>query len=151
MAYHTNIPASYLILMQDNQILLLRRANTWYEDGNYSLIAGHVDPGETFTECIMREAEEEAGITLLPEYLRVAHIIHRDSGQAVGNERIDAFFVATKREWTLQNKEPHKCDDLSWFPLDQLPDNIIPYIKHTIQAIQQNISYSEYGRRREAK
>jgi hypothetical protein len=36
---HTNIPASYLILMKDNNVLLLRRFNTGYEDGNYSMIA----------------------------------------------------------------------------------------------------------------
>ena len=54
---HTNIPASYLVLFDHNKVLLLRRFNTGYEDGNYSLIAGHVEEGETFTKCIIREAK----------------------------------------------------------------------------------------------
>ncbi|MFH1669466.1 MAG: NUDIX domain-containing protein [Candidatus Woesearchaeota archaeon] len=61
---HQNVPASYLTLFKDDKVLLLRRFNTGYEDGNYSMVAGHVDPGETFTQCIIREAKEEAGIEL---------------------------------------------------------------------------------------
>lgn len=30
------IPAVYLLLRQDNEVLLLRRANTGYQDGKYS-------------------------------------------------------------------------------------------------------------------
>ena len=61
------VPASYIVLMRDNQVMLLKRFNTGYEDGKYSLIAGHVDEGETFTQCIIREAKEESGILLKPE------------------------------------------------------------------------------------
>ena len=39
----------------------------------------------------------------------------------------------------------HKCDDLSWFDLDDLPDNIILYIKQAINRIRDNIHYSEHG------
>lgn len=37
------ICAVYLLLIKENQILLLKRANTGYEDGKYSLVAGHMD------------------------------------------------------------------------------------------------------------
>ena len=36
----------YLILVKDGKTLLLRRTNTGYEDGNYGLVAGHVDGNE---------------------------------------------------------------------------------------------------------
>ncbi len=142
---HQNIPASYLTLIKGNKILLLRRYNTGYEDGNYSMIAGHVDPGETFTQCIIREAEEEAGILLKPKDLEVVHVMHRNSGTSENNERVDVFFIAEKWDGEITNKEPHKCDDLSWFDLDNIPENIIPYIKQVIEGIRNKIYYSEYG------
>lgn len=140
-----SVPASYLALSKDNKILLLRRFNTGYEDGNYSLIAGHVDLGENFTQCMIREAAEEADIILTPIDLQVAHVMHRNTPDVKSNERIDVFFVA--KQWTgdIINKEPHKCDDLSWFDLDNLPENIIPYIKQAIDCIKNKILYSEHG------
>jgi len=139
---HQNIPASYLVLIRDGQILLIRRYQTGFQDGNYSMVAGHVDKGETFTKAIIREAEEEAGLKLTAEQIRVAHIMHRKS---IDSERIDVFFVADSWKGEPCNREPNKCDDMSWFPLDNLPENTIPYIKQAIDSIRKNIFYSEHG------
>jgi len=142
--FHKIIPAAYLIPIKDNKILLLRRANTWYEDWNYSMIAWKVDSGETFTKCIIREWKEEAWITLKPEDLTVAHIMHRNPWLETDNQRIDTYFISEKREWEITNMEPHKCDDLSWFDLNNLPENTIPYIKKVLENINNKIFYSEY-------
>ena len=40
------IVAVHLFLLRNDEIILLRRFNTGYEDGNYSLIAGHIDGNE---------------------------------------------------------------------------------------------------------
>src|SRR3989338_4980939 len=93
---HKIVPASYLVLMRENKILLSRRFNTGYEDGKFSLIAGHVEEGETFTQCLVREAKEEAGILLFPQDLEVAHVMQRDSHTPENNERVDVFFIARK-------------------------------------------------------
>lgn len=145
---HKVVPASYLVLMKDNKILLLRRFNTGYEDGKYSMVAGHVDKGETFTQCIIREAEEEAGIILKPEDLKVAHVMCRNSGTEENNERVDLFFIAENWGGKIENREPNKCDDLSWFDLNNLPDNIIFYIKQAIDCIKNKVFYSEQGWRK---
>jgi 8-oxo-dGTP diphosphatase len=71
------IPAVYLLLRQDDEVLLLRRANTGYQDGKYSLIAGHLDGDELATEGMIREAKEEAGITIVKEDLKFVHLAHR--------------------------------------------------------------------------
>ncbi len=142
---NNTVPASYLVLIREDKILLLRRCNTGYEDGNYSFIAGHVEPGESSTSCIIREAEEESGIILKPEDLKVVHIMHRDSGQKNVNQRIDVFFTAERWSGEITNMEPDKCDDLSWFDINNIPENTIPYIKTVIANIRNTTFYSEYG------
>lgn len=140
-----NIPASYLTLIKDNKILLLRRFNTGYQDGQYSMVAGHVELGETFTQCVIREAKEEAGVLVKQEDLKVAHVMHRSSDYCQNDERVDVFFVADKWDGKIKNMEPHKCDDLSWFDLGDLPKNIIPYIRQAIEGIINTTYYSEHG------
>lgn len=142
MDRHRIVPASYLVLIKENKILLLRRFNTGYEDGKYSMIAGHLDGKESFTQAIIREAKEEASITLKPENLNVVHTMNRNEG--IGNERIDVFIQARKWGGTPKIMEPGKCDAMEWFDLDSLPDSTIPYVRQAIESIKKDIHYSEY-------
>lgn len=131
----------YLLLIKDGKVLLLKRANTGYEDGKYSLPAGHADGAESARVATCREAKEEIGLDLQPDNLEFAHFMHRIEN----DERVDAFFTAEKWQGQPQNMEPEKCDDLSWFPLDNLPENTIPYIRKAIECFQNRIFYSESG------
>lgn len=135
------LSAVHLLLRRDDHILLLRRYNTGYEDGNYSVIAGHLDGGETVQAAMIREAKEEAGITLSPADLRVVGVMHRLSN----DERIDFFLAANHWQGEITNGEPHKCDHLGWFPLDNLPANIIPYVKRGLQNYQTGTWFDSFG------
>lgn len=135
--------ASYLLLIHEGKVLLLRRSNTGYEDGNYSVPAGHAEPGETFTQAIVREAKEEANVTLNDTDLRVSHVMHRSNQK--DREYVDTFFIAENWSGEPTNMEPNKCDDLSWFPVTDLPKNIIPYVAQAIENSVKNVMYSEYG------
>ena len=137
------IPAVYLILRRNNEVLLLQRANTGYQDGKYSVIAGHMDGNELGTAAIIREAKEEAGIDLAPEALKFVHLVHR-LNKGSGDERIDIFYEAYGWSGEVLNAEPHKCSDLSWFSLDQLPDDTIPLIRNVLNSVNANRHYSEY-------
>jgi 8-oxo-dGTP diphosphatase len=138
----TAVPASYLVLQKEKSVLLIRRFNTGYEDGKYSLIAGHVDADENFTMALIREAEEEANIILRPENLKVGHVMHRRTPDSY---RLDVFFVAKEWQGDLKNLEPHKCDQMEWFDLDGLPEELIPYIGQAINCINKGVFYSEFG------
>lgn len=135
------IPEVHLLLFRENQTLLLLRKNTGYEDGNYSVVAGHPEGNETFTSAMCREAYEEAGIKISPDDLKFVQVMHRKSD----HERISFFFTTDKWEGEIINNEPDKCGDLSWFSLEKLPDNIITYIKKAIENYLKKISYSEFN------
>jgi 8-oxo-dGTP pyrophosphatase MutT (NUDIX family) len=69
--------AVHLFLIKDGNILLLRRYNTGYENGNYSIVAGHIDGNEHIYNAMIREANEEAGINILKENLETIQVVHR--------------------------------------------------------------------------
>ena len=135
------IPEVHLVLMENHRVLLLKRHNTGYEDGNYSLIAGHMDGNETARGAMAREANEEAGLTIFPEHLTLCHVMHRMADE----ERLSFFFTTEKWQGVPQNMEPEKCSDLSWFTLNPLPDNMVPYIRTALGHILNKTPYSEFG------
>jgi len=134
------IPSVYLVLIKNNKILLSRRYNTGYFDGNYSFPAGHLDGDETLKQAMIREAKEEIDVILDPADLELIHIMNR---RISNNERVDFFFKAKKWQGEPKIMESDKCDDLSWFEFNNLPKNIIPYIKQAIDSFLNNIIYSE--------
>lgn len=134
--------AAYLVLRKDGQILLLKRLNTGYQDGNYSLVSGHLDGGETAGQCMIREALEEANIILRPEDLQVAHVQHRLSPE---REYFDIFLTADQWQGEIENMEPEKCSELRWAPVDDLPSNIVPDVKEALVNIDKGVHYGECG------
>ncbi len=124
-------------------MLLLRRVNTGYEDGNYSVIAGHLDGNETASQAMVREAAEEAGITVAPQDLRFVHIMHRKES-AETEERIDLFFTATRWQGLPEIGEPEKCSELRWAALDALPPNMVPYVRAALEHCDQHRAYAEF-------
>ena len=120
--------AVHLFLVRGDEILLLRRCNTGYQDGNYSVVAGHLDGGEPVVSATIREAREEVGIVLAADDLTVVGVMHRREG----DERIDFFLTAERWRGEIVNAEPEKCDEVAWFPLDVLPVNTVPYVARAI-------------------
>lgn len=133
--------AVHLFFIHNDQILLSRRANTGYMDGHYSVVAGHIEPGETVIQAAVREAAEEAGVLILPRDTEVVGVMHRRDGE----ERID--FFARIHSWVGEpvNAEPEKCSDLGWFRLDALPENIVPYVFQALQNYQANQWFDTFG------
>ena len=134
--------AVHLFLIKDNKILLLRRFNTGYEDGNYSMVAGHIDGGEDVYTAMIREANEEAGINILLENLDVVQVMHRKKAD---EERIDYFFKCNKWNGNIKIMEPDKCDELIWVELDNLPHNMVDYVRAAINNYKNKITFSIYG------
>ncbi|MCA9833820.1 MAG: NUDIX domain-containing protein [Thermomicrobiales bacterium] len=137
----TFLAAVHVLLMRGNKVLLLRRFNTGYEDGNYSVPAGHLDGDEQVIDAAIRETREEAGVELDPVFSRVAGIMHRISN----DERIDFFVVAEKWAGEIHNAEPHKCDDLCWFSTDNLPENVVPYVRRAIELTGDGVWFESFG------
>lgn len=95
-------PAMIVAIEKENQLLLAR--SNRFVGGMYSVLAGFVEPGETFEDCVKREVMEEVGIQVrgihyiasqpwpFPDSLMVGFTACWDSGeiQIDGEEIVDA-------------------------------------------------------------
>ncbi len=136
------IPATHVFLMNDNhEVLLLRRFNTGYEDGNYSVIAGHLDGNEEVKAAAIREAKEEAGIEIRPSDIAVVGVMHMKAE----DEWVPFFLAASKWSGDIVNAEPDKCDDLSWHPIHDLPHNMVPYVRKGLENYLEDRYFDSFG------
>lgn len=131
----------HLFFIQGNKILLARRFDTGYRDGEYSVPAGHLDGNETVISAGIREAKEEIGVDLKAEDMAFSSVMHRTED----DERVDFFVQVHKWDGEIVNAEPDKCDDLRWVDVHELPDNIIPYVARAIENHLNGITFDEMG------
>jgi 8-oxo-dGTP diphosphatase len=141
-ATRTKFPVTvHLLFFRGNQILLLRRFNTGFEDGNYSVPAGHLEGGETVRMAAAREALEEIGVHIDLNDLDFATVMQRKSD----DERVDFFVYIKAWQGEPFNAEPERCDELRWCNLDALPENTIPYVRKAIRNYLNGIPFDEFG------
>ena len=136
--------AALVFLIDNDSILLIRRFNTGWADGQYTVPSGHVEKDESITDAAVRESLEEAGVRIDPSHIEFAHVSYRHNNQA-DRVYVDFFFVCKKWSGSPYNAEPDRCDDVRWFPLNKLPENTVPFVRHAIDAYAQQQPFSEYG------
>lgn len=131
--------AVYIFLERDGKILWMRRANTGYRDGFWSLPAGHVEVGESIKQAIVRETFEEAGINIAEDNLKLIHAMYRRSDRTY----VDFYFKATVWDGEPKIMEPHKCDGLEWVEQDTFLNPTIDEVQTAWKSHRQGISLSE--------
>jgi len=132
----------HIILEKNNQLLLQRRFNTGFEDGNYDFVSGHLDKNESFKEAAIRETKEEVGVNVKEEDLKLVHVQSRINS---GHERIALFFKTNKWQGEPKIMEPNKCDELKWFDKNKIPKNTINFVKVALEKIEKKELYGEWG------
>jgi 8-oxo-dGTP pyrophosphatase MutT (NUDIX family) len=144
------VPAAYVFLLREGasgtEVLLQLRQNTGYMDAHWAAAAaGHVEQGETAYDAAHREAREEIGVADLD--LTFVTSMQRTRGGEPIDERIDFFFAA--RSWTGEPRivEPEKAAELRWYPLDDLPDPVVPHERFVLDALRTGTgtAYSTFG------
>ena len=130
-----------LVLVQDGKVLLMRRANTGWNDGMYALMGGHVEDGENPFHTVVREAKEELGIDIEMQDIKPLFTM------SVNPDHIYLYFGCEKYSGTIVNNEPEECDDIKFFSIDNLPQNVISADKKALQEIYFNSDskFSTFG------
>lgn len=112
------IPASIAVVIHENRVLLVRRANP-PDAGRWGFPGGKVEFGETIESCAIRELEEETGI--IGEAVKILTAVDALDFADDGLLRLHFILIAVLCRW---NKgAPVAGDDAleaRWFTLDQL-------------------------------
>lgn len=131
------VPAAYVYLRREGQVLLQLRQGTGFMDGHWAAAAaGHVEAGESVREAAVREAREELGVVVDPGDLVPVTTMHRgEPGGPALEQRADFFFTATRWSGSPEIREPAKVADLRWFPFVALPDPVVPHELVVLRAL----------------
>lgn len=130
------IPASYVLVMRDDMVLLHVRRGTDYMEGWWALPAGHVDLGESARDAAARELLEESGVVVALDDLEPITTMHRSiPGGGDIEQRVDFFWRA--RRWSGEPvvREPAKNGGFAWFPLTDLPERLVPAERIVLDAV----------------
>jgi 8-oxo-dGTP diphosphatase len=123
-----------LIVQAERVLLGLRSPERAFYPGVWDLFGGHVEPGETQEQTLMRELGEELGIT--PVRWSFLETMTLDLPQNVQAEKpadllIVHLYLVTAWAGTATNRQPQEHSAIGWFSLAeavQLPlaDPIYP-------------------------
>jgi 8-oxo-dGTP diphosphatase len=133
----------FLVDKKEDKVLLLKRANTGFLDGYWSVPAGRLEEGESASAWAKRELLEEVGIKTRNGDWSAPLVMHHKNEKG---ERIYYFFVCDEWDWSPINAEPDKCDQVEWFAIKDLPKEMISHVRFAFeQMINGTWRYFEYG------
>ena len=139
--FQNGIVADLLMIKNEDgkkKILLSKRKNTGYKDGEYELPGGHLEENEDLYEAMIREAKEELGISLNRQDLKIVHIMHHYTG-----ERMNFILEIEKSNLEPRIMEVDKCEELKWVEINNLPENTMEKVKIIISYIEKGELYSK--------
>lgn len=131
------------VLTDEDDVLLLQRNATQTFGANlYSLVGGKVNQGETALQVVQREVIEAVDLDIPQSEFTLMHVLHR---QGTETEFIALFFHADISELEPQNKKQDTYQEIKFYDVQELPDNMIPAHKQALDSIVKSIIYSEHG------
>lgn len=109
-----------IVVNAEGKILLGKRKGG-YKAGTYGLPGGRVEGNEQLLETAARELAEETG--LIANYLSYVGVVRE--WQETYNF-IHIVYMCNEYSGNLENKEPDKCEGWQWYPLNALPEPLLP-------------------------
>lgn len=118
-----------IILIQDSKTLMGKRKGS-HGEGHWAHPGGHLEFGETLTDCVQRELAEETGLTALS--------IKQGpwTNDLMGIKHYITLWVFVHHfEGTPQLLEPHKCQGWQWFEWTALPSPLFLSVENLIKTV----------------
>ncbi|HJK86151.1 MAG TPA: NUDIX hydrolase [Candidatus Megaira endosymbiont of Nemacystus decipiens] len=118
-----------LIFNKQDEILLGKRKNS-HGAASWGPPGGHLEFGESFEECAIRETKEETALNITsPTFLSITN----DFFEFDQKHYISIFMSVNMPEnQKIINIEPHKVEEWGWFNLSFLPKGLFVPLENLI-------------------
>lgn len=116
----TTKECTLLFLVRGDEVLLAMKKRGFGSD-RYNGIGGKIDPGETIEQTLVRECQEEIGVTPLNYWKIAEHDFIQDKGSSPWRMYVHAYICD---RW---DGEPVETEEMApeWFAISEIPyDNM---------------------------
>src|SRR3990172_7836202 len=116
---YSGVGVGAVIVNAQGKIFLAKRGKeARNESGKWEFPGGAVEFGEALEQALVREVKEEYGFDIeVQELLDVVNHIIPDEKQ----HWVSPTFLCRSKGGPPCIREPHKCDEIGWFELDEIP------------------------------
>src|SRR5260221_3840045 len=106
-----------VLVIKEDQVLLMKRQNS-HGHGTWSPPGGHLEYGETFDECAIRETFEETGVVIAePTFCGVTNDVFVEEEKHYITVWVEAKYISG--EPTINSAR--ELSQIGWFAWDVLP------------------------------
>jgi 8-oxo-dGTP diphosphatase len=118
-----------VLLLRGTKVLLGRRRNA-HGEGYWAPPGGHLEYGESPSDCAAREVGEETGLTV--QNTRLCGVTN-DVFKEEQKHYVTLFMVASCLEGVPLLLEPEKCGAWEWFEWATLPEPLFLPLQHLLE------------------
>lgn len=117
------------MILKDNKVLLAKRKGS-HGAGEYAFPGGHLEFGESFEECAIRETNEEAGIEISNIKFQYLANVRKYAGKHYVHVGLTAEWVSGEPKVL----EPQKSESWHWYPLGQVPRPLFEMCRMSLES-----------------
>ena len=126
-----------VIVERDGKILIGERTGN-HGAGTWMIPGGHLEHGETFEECAIRETREETGL----QDLRAIGVVSLDNHVDYGKHYVSIGVLLKSKNGEPTDPEPEKSKNWGWRDPRKLPE---PFFLPSKRAVENWLSGKWYS------
>jgi 8-oxo-dGTP diphosphatase len=127
-----------ILLVKQGKILLGQRKGS-HGAGEYSLPGGHLEAGESFEDCVLRELAEEVGSQIKIKNVRFLCVTNLR--KYMPKHYVDIGMAADWVSGEPKQMEPEKNSGWAWYDIDNLPSPLFGCTENYLESLQTGLAY----------